>query len=54
MEDYNNVGYGLYQKIAAAAPALAAGLSPDMLKTPGKDNFFRKSFVAGIGFNYAF
>jgi len=54
MDDYNNVGAGLYNKIAAAAPALAQGLSADALKTPGKDNFFRKSFVAGIGFNYAF
>lgn len=54
MDDYNNVGASLYQKIAAAAPALAGSISADDLKTPGKDNFFRKSFVAGIGFNYAF
>lgn len=54
MADYNNVGASLYQKIAAAAPALAGSFSAEMLKTPGKDNFFRKSFVAGIGFNYAF
>ncbi|MBR4409241.1 MAG: TonB-dependent receptor, partial [Bacteroidales bacterium] len=54
MDDYNNVGASLAQKIAAAAPALAGSISADALKTPGKDNFFRKSFVAGIGFNYAF
>jgi long-subunit fatty acid transport protein len=55
--DYAGVGATYYKNLspmAALMPALAANLTEDKLKTPGSDNFYRKSFVMGIGFNIDF
>jgi long-subunit fatty acid transport protein len=55
--DYAGVGATYYKRLspmAALMPALAANLTEDKLKTPGSDNFYRKSFVMGIGFNIDF
>ncbi|MGN1233688.1 MAG: hypothetical protein ACI4UJ_09635, partial [Candidatus Cryptobacteroides sp.] len=62
--DYGGYGEKMYsqlspmlQGLVAANPALGqalAGMTSEALKIPGKDDFTRKSIVAGIGVSFAF
>ena len=62
--DYGGYGEKMYnqlspmlQGLAAANPGLAeklSGLTAESMKVPGKDDYTRKSIVAGIGVSFAF
>ncbi|MGM9740587.1 MAG: hypothetical protein ACI3ZP_08295, partial [Candidatus Cryptobacteroides sp.] len=62
--DYGGYGETMYkqlspmlQGLAAANPALGqalSGITAESMRVPGKDDYTRKSIVAGIGVSFAF
>ena len=60
-EDYGGNGALIASKLApvlgqlaGAVPDLAEKLSAENLMIPGQDDFYRTSFVSGIGITYSF